>query len=349
MNYPTLHKGLLAFVVRMLIAHLFGFHLLHSLLQVFMFQNRLSGPSNSHRTAHFRLSSMTTNSGTKQEPVSFEELQASPTTDSSPPPLPARRRPELPPLMTDLPRVSHPFINPPQLQADILYNRSAENSPSQSRGYIKAGLGVSFADFHDHLARTDAEDDGGNSSAEHSQSYSRRYIRAGFGVSFTDFHRDLARTDTEDDRDKNDGDDDNDDEDEDDATLGLIKQEISQSTASTRSPAYSPDCDVEWWVDGFFTESPDDMYGDPRRRHPSDLIRWVVHGIPLPALRRIESSDDSPGGVHLRNGRWSSENLSPGWQLLKSDESSSDDSIDDRALLASSDTSVDGGVLLDPI
>ena len=253
---------------------------------------------------------MTDINGSTQEQVSVEESQVSVTTETSPSPIPAPHGTEVLPLITDLPQVSHPSVNPPQLQADILYNSSAEHSPSQSRAYLRAGLRVSFAKFHEQLARRGTRDDSGKGS---------------------------------------DGDHNKADNDEDDAAKnGLIEQEVSQSTASTRSTTYSVDSNVEPWLQDFFTESPDDMHNDPSRRRPSDIVRWIVHGIPLPALQRTGSLDDSPGGVHLRDGRWSSEALSPERQPLNSNNSSEEDSVDGGALLVSSDSSTDGEALLDP-
>ena len=237
---------------------------------------------------------MTDNRSSEEEPISFEEpgsdrARPKPTTETSPspPPPPPHRRQELPPLITDLPRVSHPFINPPQLQADYLYNRSAEDSPSQSRRYIRAGLEISFADFHECLARFDTQDDGDDAVAQ-----------------------------------------------------GLREQEISPSTASTRSTLYSVYTDTERWTCGFLTESPTNVYEDALQRRQSDLYRWIVYGVLLPVLQSTGSSDDSPGGVHLRDGKWLSESLSPGRERLNSDDSV------DGVLLASSDSSMDGGVLL---
>lgn len=93
-------------------------------------------------------------------------------------------------------------------------------------------------------------------------------------MSFAEFHRDLARG--------IDPEAANLDEAAAAAEAGLVEQEISPSTADTASPASSSPSRNLWSTSPIArTQSPVDINHNPSRRRPSDLYRWVTHGIPL--------------------------------------------------------------------
>jgi hypothetical protein len=160
-------------------------------------------------------------------------------------------RPRLPPLQTKFSKVSLAAPTKTQEDADQAYSSSGD-SLTQSRRYMRAGLHMTFAEFHENLARQVTEE-------------AATFDAAAASLVEKDLSPNTASS-----RSKT-------------CSHSSAKPRYSESSDSTESLV---DPNLYEWCEGSSDseESLVDLNLNLSVRRISDVYRWITHGIPLPKL-----------------------------------------------------------------